>query len=402
MKQLQDQLEEKLNSAILMSRRRLRPSAGGEHAYAASPLLEHEADFRKILSVTESTERNFRSELRNLKDELKSFVEEEVQKIQQSDVSTADVSTADVSTADVTQKKLLCRNKNGSNEDPCIASTSDGKNDDVSEKRLKRSSTIEDLQQMDSPLSDNASLEHVAKRMHLRKSVHKSKHRTCSYSSTPQDARDTVTFCNLSTVKRRPRLSGRKRGNDEESTFASSPINVTAIRRSKRLSARNITQDNLSFLNLSNVTTVKRRACNTSVTCINSPTDKNYEFSPCRTSTVRRSERLSLKPTRCYRDETSPIRLPKKTKTKSGVVASPSDLCSKKARDNFKRKVLRMLNGSLKDLTQLMTVGSKTALIIYNYRLLNNCEFKNLEDLKAIPGLASSYYERFMKANNVY
>jgi hypothetical protein len=41
---------------------------------------------------------------------------------------------------------------------------------------------------------------------------------------------------------------------------------------------------------------------------------------------------------------------------------------NEKARDKFKQKALKLLNGSLKDLTNFSIVGVKTALIIYNYR----------------------------------
>jgi hypothetical protein len=39
-----------------------------------------------------------------------------------------------------------------------------------------------------------------------------------------------------------------------------------------------------------------------------------------------------------------------------------------KARHKFKQKALKLLNGSLKDLTNFSMIGHKTALIIYNYR----------------------------------
>lgn len=39
-----------------------------------------------------------------------------------------------------------------------------------------------------------------------------------------------------------------------------------------------------------------------------------------------------------------------------------------KAQDKFKQKALKLINGSLKDLTNFSIVGPKTAIIIYNYR----------------------------------
>ena len=60
MKNFQDQLQETINSAILKSQQRTRASARVQQMYSGSPVLEHDSDVRKILSVTEVTERSFR------------------------------------------------------------------------------------------------------------------------------------------------------------------------------------------------------------------------------------------------------------------------------------------------------------------------------------------------------
>jgi hypothetical protein len=56
----------------------------------------------------------------------------------------------------------------------------------------------------------------------------------------------------------------------------------------------------------------------------------------------------------------------------SALMASPpqqfNEESSVEARDRFKEKALKLLNGSLKELTNFCTVGPKTALLIYNYR----------------------------------
>ncbi|KAL7643500.1 UNVERIFIED_CONTAM: hypothetical protein RMT77_005482 [Armadillidium vulgare] len=66
-----------------------------------------------------------------------------------------------------------------------------------------------------------------------------------------------------------------------------------------------------------------------------------------------------------------------------------------------KDHILDLLNNAdLRKLQTLPTVGPKTAMVIYNFRKMFG-KLKSVEDLQNIPGLAKSFYTRFVKANLV-
>ncbi|KAF4527848.1 hypothetical protein B566_EDAN016493 [Ephemera danica] len=69
--------------------------------------------------------------------------------------------------------------------------------------------------------------------------------------------------------------------------------------------------------------------------------------------------------------------------------------------EKHNQNILNFLNSeNLRGLQQLPTVGPKTAFIIFNYRKLNG-PFANIEALQNVPGLAKSYFHRFLQANNL-
>jgi len=61
--------------------------------------------------------------------------------------------------------------------------------------------------------------------------------------------------------------------------------------------------------------------------------------------------------------------------------------------------IIRILNeASERQLQHLPKVGPKTAVIIYNWRLQNG-PFKDVSELKKVPGLPPSFMKRFAQAN---
>ncbi|KDR17204.1 kinesin heavy chain-like [Zootermopsis nevadensis] len=190
-----------------------------------------------------------------------------------------------------------------------------------------------------------------------------------------------------------------------------SPSIATMVRRSERLSIRlaSHNRDKLSLLSPSLTSTVYRRS-RFSGRPLRPCIDEISKLNPSKGSPPGRKSARLLGRTPGYPDESLPRLSSSRSRRvsyKPALMASPPEEFDEKsfmkAQDKFKQKALKLINGSLKDLTNFSIVGPKTAIIIYNYRLLmNDCHFKCFEELKDIPGLPVTFYQRFMKANNLF
>ncbi|XP_069689295.1 kinesin-like protein KIF21A isoform X2 [Periplaneta americana] len=287
-------------------------------------------------------------------------------------------------------------------------SVSDGENS-VS---FTQQNTVRRVTRRSSRIAQNSILPLTFTDQAPRNSVHATETETSglyNHNSTSQDDELTYSLSNISTVRRSRRIS-RIRKDDAGCLSTYSPSIVTTVRRSKRLSLKLQTQDEFHKMVPLRTSTVRRSMRLSRTSTRDTDTTKLSPSNVLGTGgRRRRSARLMGKPP-TYSDETverlSSLRKVQRLSFKPALMISPVPEfgveSSQNAREKFRQKALKLLNGTVRDLTNLSTVGPKTAIVIYNYRILNNIQFTKLEDLKDIPGLPKTYYERFVKANNLF
>ncbi|CAL4063964.1 unnamed protein product, partial [Meganyctiphanes norvegica] len=159
----------------------------------------------------------------------------------------------------------------------------------------------------------------------------------------------------------------------------------------------------------------RRSARKSTLTVANQNEDENLRKKP-----IRQSSRLSAivatqKNFKIYQNQSPATNLQNMTKPNDSKVCmiateTPSAegksnsgkwklVLSPSLQNRHNASILETLNnGNLKQLQQLPTVGPKTAFVIQNFRELYG-KYENVEDLKNIPALPKSYFQRFMKAN---